>query len=409
MTILLKMAWLNIWRNKRRAVILLCAMIVGLVGVLLLIGFINSWMDSMITSAVQSYEGHVKIHAAKYHDNPTVENSMKPPADACDMLSRDTRVLAWAERVVICALTSNARHSNTLRVIGIDPGPESRVSIVDEAIRNGAFLADTEPGGILVSRRLAEKFETKPGRKLVIMSQRLDGEIASAAFKITGIFETGNLGFDESTVFVLKTDLQKMLNMEEAITEVTVLLNDIEQCNSVRDELVGVLVGADLAVLTWQDLMPFVVKTIELSNNFMIPFYVIFYLAMAFGILNTLLMAIGERKHEIGVLLAIGMKRSRMVVVIVLESIFLAALASVTGTIIGIAVVDYFGRTGIDFSAFAEGMDYVRIGNVLYPYLEVGSTTVAVLSMFVVAVLFSIYPAYRAASRTPVELLRKVG
>ena len=168
------------------------------------------------------------------------------------------------------------------------------------------------------------------------------------------------------------------------------------------------LAGKPLDVLSWTQRMPFVVRSIELSNQMMIPYYAIFYVAMAFGIVNTLLMAIGERTHEIGVMMAIGMRRRRLVLLIMLESMLIALVASILGTAAGCGIVAWLGQVGIDLTAMAEGIDYMGFDRVLYPRLEWPGVIIAAVSALIVAAVFSLYPAIRAARLTPVKAIREI-
>ena len=414
---LLKMAWLNIWRNPRRTIILLCAAVVGLAGIVFTIGFMNSWIVSMVDTVVDRYEGHIKISGRGYRANPIIENHMSMPSMVADRLNEDDRIKAWTERVAIEGLVANARRSASVSIVGIDPEKETLVSVIGRSVREGKFLSQDRRNGILVGRRLAEKFGTKLKRRLVLRSQRLGGEIGDGAFKVIGIFDTGDGSFDESIVYILKSDAQQMLGLKDEITEAVLVLNDIDQSDNVARELRDMLLpvsssderGRIGSVTTWKQAMPLVVKTIELSSQSMIVFYAIFYLAMAFGILNTLMMSIGERTYEFGVLLSIGMKRRKIVSLILLESFFVATMAVMIGTAIGYGLVHVFGRTGMDFTVLGEAMEFMKIGKVLYPSVSPKELMNAAVATFVVSILFSIYPAVKASRMVPVEALRHVG
>jgi ABC-type lipoprotein release transport system permease subunit len=407
---LLKMAWLNIWRNPRRTVLLLCAVVVGVAGVIFCMGFMNGWLDSMIVRAVRTYEGHVKIVGKGFNENPIVENNMAPPVAIEKWLEQDGRVLAWTERVAVQGLISSARHSATVRIVGIDPAREAEVSIVAEKLVDGRFLEEGDRLKVVVGRRLLEKFHSKVGRRLVVLSQQLGGEVGSGAFKIVGVFDTGNGGFDESTVYVMKEEAQSMLDLGDRITEVVAVLQHIDDSEDVAAAVRAQLPGAgdDVEVLTWRDLLPFVVKSMELNDKTMIIFYGIFYLAMAFGILNTLLMSIGERAHEFGVMLAMGMKRRLVFGVILIESCCISAIATAIGTVVGYALVSFYGENGMDLGSFSEAMEFMQMDSVLYLHVTASNLANAAIATFIVAIVFSIYPAVRAARMAPVQALRHV-
>ena len=411
MTALLKIAWRNLWRNKRRTLILLCAMMAGLVGVLFSIGLTNSWLNQIKDNAVRTFEGHIKIHAAGFYQRPVIENAMPGLGSRLAELAGDPRVAGTAERVVLQGLLSTASQSRVTTIVGIDPATEGSVSIIPDAVAEGMFLdAWDRPGKpILIGRRLAERIERGLGKKLVLMAQRYgDNEVGSAAFRIAGIFDSGNGGFDEGHVYIRKEDAQAMMDLGTHITETVVMLQDIESSDLVALEFADRLNDPTLEVLSWRERMPFVDKTIEMSRQMMIPYYAVFYLAMAFGIVNTLLMAIGERSHEIGVMMAIGLQRHRMIVLILLESFMTAAVAVALGSLVGCGIIAWFGSRGIDLSAMAEGLAYMGVSRVIYPELRVIDVIGAGLGGFAVAIVVALYPAWRASRLTPVDAIREV-
>ena len=409
MTTLAKIAWRNIWRNRWRAVILVCAMSAGLVGVLLSLGLTRGWYHEMVRYAVKTYEGHIKIMGRGYHDNPIVENNMPTLPLLYGQIKTDNRLKAWAERVVVNGLLSTPSHSMTVRIIGIDPDHEKAVSLIAQSLDEGTFLSTNQRLKILIGRRLADRINKDVGKKVVLMSQQVSGEVGSGAFRIAGVFDTGNGGFDETTVYILKNEAQDLFGLSQRITEVVLLLNDIQQSESFAFELKNSLQDKLVEVFTWKQRLPYVVETIKLSKKMMIPYYAIFYIAMAFGIVNALLMAIGERTHEIGLMLALGMSKFRLVSLILLESVFISIVGMISGIILGWAIIGWLGVRGIDLSAVSEATNNLGVGRVLYPNLDVPSVVVAALATILVTIVFSIYPAARAAHLVPVDAMRRIG
>jgi ABC-type lipoprotein release transport system permease subunit len=411
MSTLFKIAWLNIWRNPRRTVILLCAMMAGLVGVLISMGLTAAWMDELRRNAVQTFAGHVKVLAAGYFDNPIIEHAYTPIPALAEQLDRDPRVRGWAERVAVQGLLSTAARSRIVTVVGVEPQREVRVSGLKNALREGtpldAWEGPEQP--ILIGRRLADRLERGLGKKVVLMSQQYgSSEVGSGAFRMAGVFESGNSAFDEQYVYIRKRDAQAMLNLGDRVTETVVVLNDIADSGPIAREWTAWLQEDSVEFLSWKDQLPFVVRVIELSNRMMVPYYAIFYTAMAFGIVNTLLMAIGERTHEIGVMMAIGMKRSRLVFLILLESLMIAAVATLAGTAVGCGIVSWLGHIGIDLTSMAEAMAYMGMSRVVYPRLSPAGVAGAGLAALLVALVFSVYPAYRASRLLPVEAIREI-
>ncbi len=406
---LVKMAWLNLWRNPRRTAILVCAVAAGLVGILFSMAFVNGWIRQMVADAVGTYEGHVKILARGYNDNPVIENSFEPSERVRAALAGDPRVKSWVERAAVQGLLSTPEHSLVVTIIGTDPQREGEVSTAFRMLAAGRPLSGEAEGEILLGEDLAEKIKKGRGKKVVLMSQQLGGEIGTAAFRAAGVFDVGSGSYNEAHVYITLGEAQRMLNLGGRVTEIAVLLHDIAMCDAVAADLAARLDDPSLEVLTWRQRLLYVHETLEMMGDYTWIYYAIFYLAMAFGIVNTLMISIGERTHEIGVLMAVGMTRTRLMMVILLESFFIAVVAVAAGLAAGGALVGWFNVRGIDLSAFAEGMDLFGMAHVIRPALAAADLYSAVAGTFVISILFSLLPAWRAARLVPVEALRRTG
>jgi len=406
---LVKMAWLNLWRNPRRTVILLCAMAAGLVGILFSMGFVNGWIRQLVADSVNIYESHVKILAKGYNDNPVIENNFEPSEKILSALAADPRVKSWVPRVAVQGLLSTPEHSLVVTIIGTDPARELEVSTACQMLAEGRPLSGGAPGEILIGQDLAEKIKKGLGKKVVLMSQQLGGEIGTGAFRAAGIFDVGNGGYNEGNIYISLGEAQQMLNLGGRVTEISVLLHDIEQSAAFAADLAARLDDPALEVLTWRQRLLYVHETLEMMGQYTWIYYAIFYIAMAFGIVNTLMISIGERTHEIGVLMAVGMSRTRLMSMILLESFFIAVVAVIAGLAAGGALVAWFHVRGIDLSSFAEGLDLYGMAHVIRPVLVSADVVSAMAGTFAISILFSLLPAWRAARLVPVAALRQAG
>lgn len=405
---LIKLAWRNIWRNKRRTIILICAMSTGLIGILVCEGFINGWLDSMIENATNKGTGHIAIFAKGYFENPAVEKNLAIDADLEKSLDADPRIKQWTPRIKVNGLLSNAEHANMINIIGVAPDREANVSVIADSMVEGRWLKPDDRNVIVIGAKTAERYGTKLGRKVVLISQQDGGDVGSAAFHIVGIFRTDAEAFDKSVVYINLPDARKLVNLIDRITEVNLVLNDLNQVDDVSASLGTKLDTGKLEVLTWKDQQPFTVKMIGMSDAWTGIVYAIYFIAMAFGIVNTLLMAVNERYREIGIMLAIGTRRFQVVVMVALESFFLAVISVIVGNAIGIGLVRYWGATGMDLSSFAEGLAMYGMGRVLYLSIGVDSVIQMSVITFVIAVLFSLYPAIRASRFKPIEAIQRL-
>ena len=223
---------------------------------------------------------------------------------------------------------------------------------------------------------------------------------------IVNLFHTGMEKFDKSNAYIIQPSAIKLVNLEQWIPEVNIIVNKIEQGDQGAVYMASWTYPLD--IMTWKQQQPMTTKILELMDVFSIIFYLIFYIAMAFGIVNTLLMAVNERYREIGIMLAIGTRRWQIVVMVALESFFLAVVSVIFGDILGIAVVKYFEHNGLDLSSFAQGMELMGIDKILYPSVSFGAVVTMSISTFAIAVFFSLYPAVRASRFKPIEAIQKL-
>ncbi|MGD9782255.1 MAG: ABC transporter permease [Kiritimatiellia bacterium] len=409
MNVLLKMAWRNVWRNPRRTAILLCAIAAGLVGILFSMAFVNGWVRQLVADSIGTYEGHVKILAKGYNDNPVVENSFAPSEKIYQTLAGDPRVKSWVPRVAVQGLLSTPEHSLVVNVVGTDPVREPEVSTATRMLVSGRALSAEAAGEILLGEDLSDKVKKGLGKKVVLTAQQLGGEIGTGAFRAAGIFDVGSGSYNEGNVYVALAEAQAMLNLGGRLTEIAVRLHDTEQSAAMAADLAARLDDPGLEVLTWRQRLPYVDETLKMMGNYTWIYYAIFYLAMAFGIVNTLMISIGERTHEIGVLMAVGMTRGRLMAVILLESFFIAGVAVAVGLAAGGALTGWFHVRGIDLTAFSEGLDLYGMAHVIRPVLVAGDVGSAVAGTFAISIVFSLLPAWRAARMVPVQALRQTG
>ncbi len=408
MKMLLRIAWLNVWRNKRRTAILMCALVAGLAGVLFCKGFMNGWMDDMVLNAIRGIGGHIKLHATGYRQNPVVERSLAPQTALYEHLGTNALVAAWTERVTVQGMISNPRHSAAVRIVGVDPVSEADLSSIPAAMIEGEFLAEGRTGRIILGRSLLKKLGSRLKKKVVLMSQQASGDVGSGAFRVSGVYDTGNEELDKHTVYVLKSDAQTMLQMGDRVTEVAVWLRDLSACGAVCEQLRTLAGDGPVEILSWRELLPFVGEMLDLSGKYMVPFLGIFYIAMAFGVLNTLLIAVGERTYETGVMRAVGMARMQVVGVVVAEAVSVACVATVIGLLVGWSLMAWLGRVGIDLGQFAEGMSFMGMSRVIYPELHLMDSATIALAGVVATVISAVLPAIRAARTKPVEAMRKM-
>ena len=403
----LQLAWRNIWRNKRRTAIILTAVVIGVWSMILLGSLMRGIAVGMIKNGISTLTGHIQIHHKGYRNDPAIENSISDPGVVEDVLRKVLPQDAlWSPRVRVNAVASNARHSSGVTLVGIDPASEARISFIGTAISQGRYLKPDEKNGILVGKALLEKFDTRPGRKLVLMSQDTHREIASRAFRIVGTFRAEMEATEKQYVFVNRTASQKMLKLKDGLSEIAILLPGKPDNPDVTDALKTALPSEKFEVHTWRELLPFQMAYLKILDGFMWIWYLVVFVAMGFGIVNTTLMAVFERMREFGLLKALGMKPWWILREVLTESFLLLITGMAIGNALGFVCIYALSGSGIDLSALAAGAEYAGMTRVIYPAIALRDILMSNFIVLFLGILVSAYPAVKAARFTPVEAMR---
>jgi ABC-type lipoprotein release transport system permease subunit len=269
----------------------------------------------------------------------------------------------------------------------------------------GRFLAGPDDGGIVIGRKLAERLETRLGKRVVVMSQDPDNAIADRGFRVVGIFKAELEASEEGFVYAGRDVVQAMLGIGTEVSEIAVLGRDYRHPEPLAD-LVRAAVPENYEVLPWLELDTYLGSMLKVMDGFVLVWMVVIFLALSFGLVNTLMMAVFERVREIGLMRALGMRPGAIVYQILLESLMLLALGLVVGNLLAIASIVPL-KGGIDISVVAKGMEMMGASSVLFPVLLTKDLVLANSVVIVLGIITSLLPAWRAARYQPVEALTK--
>ena len=405
--VLVLLAWRYLWRNHRRTIIMISAIAVGCWAMIFMTALTRGMVDQMIRDGVSAVPGHVQAHHPDFLDDPSVMNRMQVDEQRLGARLEGTAVLAWAGRVRVPAVVTSERESRGVTLLGIDPEAERSFSFVDYDAVEGRFLQGPGDDGIVIGAKLAARLDTEVGKRVVVMSQDPDNEIADRGFRVVGLFHANMASFEENYVFTGRRTAQELLRIGDATTEIVFLGDDYREVEPVFTTVLDVL-DDGLAVRRWFEVDTYLGSMLRVMDGFMLIWVIVIFLALSFGLVNTLVMAVFERVREIGLMLALGMKPAYILGQIVLESMMLLAVGLLIGDLLAWATIVPL-EGGIDISIVAEGMEMMGASSVLQPQLNVADVVMSNVVVLVLGFLASLSPAWRASRYEPVEAIRKVG
>ena len=402
LTLLSRLGWRNLWRYRRRNLMLFSAILVAVAGCVLMSALIRGYQYDMMDDAIANLTGNVKVLAPGYRADPSIARGFRVPPSFAPAVPQ-SELVGWTERVRVPAVIVSERETRGVTLIGIDPAEEQAVSFLGGVAVRGAALAGPDDGRILLGAELARQLDTDVGRRIVVMTQGADGRNREAGFRVAGLYDAAGTAIEKAYAFTGIRPFQKLLGTDE-VTEISVRLRDDRFSARADAELRKDLAG--LEVLDWRTLEPQAAAMFQLADAAILIWFVVLMLALAFGLINTLITAVLERIREFGMLRALGMRRGAIVAQVVIESVLIVVAGLAVGVAVGLASIAYLSN-GIDLSRWAEGVELAGLRNKLVPHL-VWSDVAAVGVLAVVLGLFaSAYPAWRAVRIDPLDALRR--
>jgi len=405
-SVLMRLAWRNLWRNHRRTFVMLAAITLGVWAMIFMTALMRGMVSQMVADGISALPGHVQVHHPDYRDDPSIANLI--PISDTDLSARfeNAGFVRWATRVRVPAVITSEYESRGLTLLGVDPASERDMTFVDYDAVEGRFLKSSEDSGVVIGKKLAATLNTEIGKRIVLMSQDPDNDIADRGFRVVGLFEANIQSFEENYLFAGKKTVQKMLGIGDQVSELVVVGDDYRDVDA-EFEKVSQLVDGNVEVKRWFELDPYLGTMLGVMDGFVLVWIIVIFLALSFGLVNTLVMAVFERVREIGLMLALGMKPINILGQIVVESLLLLAIGLAMGSALAWATVQPI-KDGIDVSIVSEGMDMWGMSSVLYPELLLSDVVLANVVVLVLGFLASLSPAWRASRYEPIEAITKV-
>ena len=405
-----QIAFRSMFRNPKRSMLTAGSTAFGLAAYLFLYAFTDGFFEQMIENSTGQLSGHAQVASSQLREDYSPKFRLAEASVLKQKIAQFPEVEAVSARIVVKGMLASTRKSRPIELSGIDPLEEVKVTSLATHIVEGDYVRKDSPEGMFIGKKIAEELGIKVGEKLVLTLQQASGDLASAAYKVSGIFDTGSELFDSAYAFVNLDSLQKLLAFEkDEVSTLAVRLKSRFMSQAFSEKLQVSLGDTDVVVEPWEQIMPIVIQMIDMTK---IDFYLILivvFIVVAMGVMNTMLMSVLERTREFGVMMALGTQSKYVIRLVLYEAVVLGAIGMFVGAIIGTAVTSYYAEYGIDLSSLSKSMETIPgMTDVIHPVLIFDHLWMPSILLFACGIIVSIYPAVKASRLKPVEAIHHV-
>lgn len=389
-----------------RSIIIIGSVALGVLTGLFIHALYQGMMQARVRTVIENEVAHLQIHHPDFKKDYKAAYTIGDVEVLMTSLQQMDEVAGLSPRLVTRGMLATPTSSSGVEIRGILPEEENRVSRLGERIVEGAYFPGDRKNELLVGKTLADKKGLKLNSKVVLTFSDKDNVITSGAFRVTGIFQSTNTALDERIVYIRQEDLAGLLNTDQDVHEMAIVLKEDAFLDQVYERLKTAY--PFLLTETWRQIAPETELLVTVTNQTSFIIIIIIMLTLAFGIINTMLMAILERTKETGMMIALGMSKIRLFVLVLLETVLLTIIGSPVGIGLAWAATYYFSQNGIDISSFSGAtMGDFGFEKIIFPVFPIGQLDEIVFIVAVTAILASIIPAFRALRMDPVDALRQ--
>lgn len=405
MNVIIKIAWRNIWRNHVRSLVIITSIVLGLLAGTFVSALYYGMGEDRVTIAIENEISHIQIHHPKFQEDFKAKYFMVYNDTMEHILATTPNIKAWSPRSKAQGMITGTYNSSGIQINGIEPTAEDSTTHLGNKIIKGQYLIAGKPNQVIVGEKLAERMKLKLKSKVVLTYLDKDDNLAAGAFKVTGIFRSDNSSWDDANVFITKQDLNSSLGIDSnAAHEIAILLYTNREIDTTLARLKRDF--PQYRVEGWMQIAPEISVVISLLSEVSIIFIVIILLALSFGIINTMLMAVLERTREIGMMIAMGMTRLRVFILVVTETVFLVMLGCPAGMLIAFGIIRYTHAKGIVVGSQKTLQD-MGFHTALHPDLPWSGYQQIIILVIITALLSAIFPAIKAVRLNPAETIKE--
>ena len=409
MQLYLRLAWRNIWRHRRRTVIVIIAMSLGLAMMMMYDGLVDGFNQAIYGNAIKVLGGNIQIHATGFRERADQSPllALQKDQDVVKAALAQQHVVAASRRIHTGGLASSREGAFSVAIIGIEPEQEAQVNLAAQHVVAGRYLALDDLDVIFIGKGLADAMSVQVGDRISLTGRVLHEQMRLRTMTVGGIYDLGMPDLEKRTIYISLKEAQDLYGLTGSSTEVVVSLEKLGLEPGVIDSLKPLLPGYE--VESYETNFPELKQALGSKTGVMNIFSVIILMIAGIGIMNLLLMAIYERTREIGILGALGLKPREISLLFILEGTMMGLLGAAAGIVTGLVLNGILMQVGLDYSKYASLTSYMALINGrVYPGWGVNNLAWRATTVAVIAALSSFYPAHEASQREPAEALHYV-
>ncbi len=409
--LLFKLAWRNLWRNKRRTLIVVMAMGMMMSFLVMYDGMILGFETAVYGNAIKLSGGNIQVRAIGYEDSYSA-NPMLPMGDGLDVvqaIQAQPGVEAVLRHANTGGLVTNRAGSFPISIYGIEPEIEAAVNPIfqEDFLVDGRLLKSDDEDMVFIGKGLADALEIGVGDRISMSGKSVHEEMRKRTMTVVGIYDINLTSLERQGLYISLSEAQNLYDLDENITEVIVYTEVTGKETPIVEALEDSITGYEIT--TWKTAVPELSSTMEMKNAVMTGFSVVILSIAAIGIFNILLMAIYERTREIGLLGAIGLKPRQISFLFLLEGIMIGIVGALVGTGMGYLITLVLGIYGINYGFAVDMMDYLALmGTHIYPTFDINLTLQRAGMVALISTIAALYPAIEASRREPADALHHV-
>ncbi|MCK9422369.1 MAG: ABC transporter permease [Bacteroidales bacterium] len=402
-----RLAWRNIWRNKRRTLLTAASIFLAIFLALIVRSLQTGWFDNLVAISIQSYTGHIQIHKKGYWDDRDINNSILYDDSLTSHVTATKNVDKTVPRLEYFALSSYGKQTKAVMLSGTDPGKEDALTHLSRKVIKGRYL-DTHGNGILVSQGLASFLGLTTGDTLVLLGQGYHGVSAAGKFPVCGIIHMPSPQLDNQMVYMNLLTAQEFFSTGNRITSLSLTLLNPDEINSTVAVLKSEIGMEKFEIMRWDEMMEEVMQALKAKTGGGMIIIAILYMIVGFGIFGTVIMMTNERLKEFGVMVSVGMQKTRLAIILTLEMIFIGLTGTIAGVVTAVPIMVYFHVYPIHlWGGMAQAFISFGIEPLMPLAVKPGFILWNVISVLVIVLLTCIYPIRKALKLKVVESLHK--